>query len=565
MVRRVVERIRGSVSQRTHVPSHTRRTGLVAGLLLGLCLCLPFSAWSVGGDISWQYDNVALNKQEAKAMAVDSQGNLVIVGYSAGAGNDYLVVKLKADGSGPLWTASYDSTGGGDVATAVVIDSNDDVIVTGYAWDGATYNDIYTVKYAAADGAVLWQHTFDGAGSGNDYATAITVDSINNVYVGGYMQDSNGKDSFIVLKYGPLNGPNPDGTPLWQASYDGGVNGHDRITAITAGVDGIAVTGQSQNATPDFDCFTIKYNFSGSEIWQRRYSDSGDGKGLALAMDAAGNVIMAGYVSNGSDRDFYVIEYAADDSPAKWVKIYDSGYDDEAADLWLDAAGDVYVVGTHASLMTGQDIYFARFDGGSGVEVWNGSYNSSNGDNDHGLFIVGDDNGELFIAGYNNDSASGFDDFLTLKLTRAAGTLLWAREYDGAGKNDRSVGAGLAPDGNLLIGGWSDRWTAGSSDYDFYALKYESGALNQPTALTATAVTNTQIDLSWVDNSTTEENFVVERKIGALGSYAVVATLAADSVSYSDSGLTADTRYYYRVMAYNAATGNSPYSDEANA
>lgn len=534
-------------------------------LTLLASLCFAVIGHSAGGDIAWQYDVAAVNKQEAKASAVDSQGNMVIVGYSEGAGNDFQVVKIKADGSAPLWTVSHDSTGGPDVATAVVIDSNDDVIVTGYVWNGATYSDIYTVKYAAADGAVLWQHTFDGTANGNDYATAITVDSINNVYVGGYMQDANDKDSFILLKFGPIDGPNPDGTPLWQASYNSVFDGHDRIYAIAAGVDGVAVTGESQNATPDFDCFTIKYGLDGSEIWQRRYSDTGNGKGQSVAMDAVGNVVMAGYSSNGSDSDFYVVKYAADDSPAKWVDIYDSGYPDEASDLWIDSLGDVYVTGTHATLETGEDVYIAKYEGVSGVEEWSSSYNSFNGDNDHGHFIVGDNDGELFVSGFNNDTASGFDDFLLLKVTRAAGTLLWAREYDGAGKHDRGVGAGLTAAGDLLVGGWSDRWTSGSSDYDFYALKYESGALNQPTSLTAITKTENQIDLAWVPNSATEENFIVERKTGAAGSYAVIATLGAAVDSYSDTGLAADTRYYYRVAAYNTADGHSPWSNEDNA
>lgn len=551
-----------------HMPKMLMRLLLhIALLFLLMGVCLPTVSIAAGGDYLWApYNVAAAGNQEARASRADSQGNLIIVGSTDSNGTDIHVAKVKADGSGTLWSVSKDGTGEADVATAVIVDSNDDVIVTGYVWDGPTYNDIYTAKYAAADGALIWEHTFDGTGNGNDYPTAITVDEVGNVFVAGYMQNPSTKDSIILLKYDPNIGPNPDGTPLWEISYDSGNGGHDRAYAIVADdVHGVVVTGESQNLTPDFDCLTVKYDTSGNQVWTRRYADNGDGRGQALAMDADGNVVMAGYASNGSNLDFYVVEYAADDSPAKWVDIYDSGYDDKARALWLDADDNVYVVGSDSTLTTGSDIHVAKYDGVTGIEAWSDSYNSGDGHNESGLDIVGDSDGELFVVGYKNDGVGGLDDVLAMKVKKDDGTQLWLKEYDGAGKSDRGLCACLAPDGNLIVGARSDRWTSGSSDYDFLALKFESGALNQPTSLTATVVSNTEIDLTWSDNSAGEDNFILERKIGDHGSYAAIVTLAADTESYSDSGLTPDTRYYYRVMATSAATGNTPYSNEVNA
>ncbi|NJM16740.1 MAG: carbohydrate-binding protein, partial [Bacteroidales bacterium] len=48
------------------------------------------------------------------------------------------------------------------------------------------------------------------------------------------------------------------------------------------------------------------------------------------------------------------------------------------------------------------------------------------------------------------------------------------------------------------------------------------------------------------------------------GTFAEIATVGADVTAYSNTGLTASTTYYYRVVAYNSA-GNSAYSNEANA
>ncbi|MCX6122023.1 MAG: FG-GAP-like repeat-containing protein [Ignavibacteriales bacterium] len=89
-------------------------------------------------------------------------------------------------------------------------------------------------------------------------------------------------------------------------------------------------------------------------------------------------------------------------------------------------------------------------------------------------------------------------------------------------------------------------------------------APSAPSNLTASATSGSQIDLSWTDASNNEDGFKVERKLGAGGSYALIATLGANVQSYSSTGLAEMTTYYYRVYAYNTG-GNSGYSNEANA
>lgn len=81
--------------------------------------------------------------------------------------------------------------------------------------------------------------------------------------------------------------------------------------------------------------------------------------------------------------------------------------------------------------------------------------------------------------------------------------------------------------------------------------------LAAPTGLTATAMSQTRIDLAWTDNATSETGFKVERCSGAgCTNFAQVGTnLAANTVAFADSvGLTASTQYSYRVAAFDATT-----------
>jgi len=82
-----------------------------------------------------------------------------------------------------------------------------------------------------------------------------------------------------------------------------------------------------------------------------------------------------------------------------------------------------------------------------------------------------------------------------------------------------------------------------------------------PSGLTATVVSANQIDLSWTDNSNNEDGFKIERKSGAGGTYTQVGIVGPVAMAYSDTGLTCDITYFYRIRAYNSA-GDSGYAHE---
>ena len=79
-----------------------------------------------------------------------------------------------------------------------------------------------------------------------------------------------------------------------------------------------------------------------------------------------------------------------------------------------------------------------------------------------------------------------------------------------------------------------------------------------PTGLTATRDVLT-VDLAWVDKSSNETSFKVYRGIGSAAP-TLLATLAANTVAYQDSGLAPSTTYVYQVASSNGKGESSKVS-----
>lgn len=97
----------------------------------------------------------------------------------------------------------------------------------------------------------------------------------------------------------------------------------------------------------------------------------------------------------------------------------------------------------------------------------------------------------------------------------------------------------------------------------FRASKTSTVAPSAPSALSATVASSSAINLTWTDNATNETGYVVQRSTDGTN-FSQVAMLGAGTKSYSSTGLTAATKYYFRVHAYNGA-GNSAFSNTASA
>ena len=210
-------------------------------------------AYSSSGTPLWtnRYSRSPSYDSRAVALAVNSNGNVFVTGYSAPSGGGYAYATIAYSSLGTaLWTNLYGGSGVGDhYATALSVAGNR-LFVTGYSKGSSTGYDYATVAYSSA-GAALWTNRYDGPRSTNDYAQAIAADSSGNVFVTGH---SVGTD----IPYSPYYGYDyatlaysRAGVPLWTNRYAGPGGRDDYATAITVdGNDNVCVAGYAFIDTP---------------------------------------------------------------------------------------------------------------------------------------------------------------------------------------------------------------------------------------------------------------------------------------------------------------------------
>ena len=190
-------------------------------------------------------------------MAVDGSGNVVVTGWvtEGGAARDYYTATYASIDGALLWEKRYNGPGNRhDSADAVALDSGGNVVVTGHS-SNETNNDYYTAKYAAADGTLLWEQRYNGPANGEDHAYAVAVDGSGNVMVTGNSYDTNSYGDFYTAKYAAA-----DGALLWEKRYNGPANARDVLGgtgshSLALGPNGmVAITGSSSG-----DYVTVVY------------------------------------------------------------------------------------------------------------------------------------------------------------------------------------------------------------------------------------------------------------------------------------------------------------------
>jgi len=342
------------------------------------------------------------------SISIDVDDNIYMVGDG-----DYKIALVKFNSEGTeIWNRTWGGIDG-DVGTDVAVDSYNDVVVSGYGWSfGAGDADIIVVKYDM-DGNQIWNRTWGGANL--DSGEGIDVDSTGNIYVAGYTESFGGSDSDMVLiKY------DIDGNQIWNRTW-GGSNDDGAYDVVTDSSDGIYIVGYTKSyaVMGVRDICVVKYDSSGSQIWNATYGVWDIDQGYGIEVDNSFNVYVTGSITEDGTTytDCCLVKFNST-GDYKWNKTWGLSFNDEAHGIYFDGI-DIYVSGfINFQSPNYQDIFVVKCDT-SGSEIWNKTWNS--GHREYGSDIAVDQLGNIYVGGDRSD-IGGYNWFLLVKFTLLPGS-----------------------------------------------------------------------------------------------------------------------------------------------
>ncbi len=397
-----------------------------------LLLFLSVSAQTVNEAWVRRYDIFNNGSDQARALAVDSVGNVYVAGsvIAADGSNDMFTIKYSPAGD-TLWARQYHTAN--DLARDIVLDP------FGNAWvTGSAAGDFTTIKYTP-DGDTLWARKYNGNLSGIDEARAVAVDGAGYGYVCGTVNVTANPNTpdIATIKY------KPDGDTAWVRIFDAN-DRYDGGAAITVDDEGyVYVTGQS-NSIDATGMITIKYSPDGDIQWNRRYVAPGAVEGKAIAVDADKNVYVTDsytlrydpsgnlvwqmsfgvnstgamviddnfvYVSGRSGGSYRTVKYSKDNGEVKWDRSFDPPGDllPVPSAMAVDDFGNVYITGLGA-----ERNYLTICYGYTGILRWNISYTGPGGFTHEARDIGLDGLGNVYVTG-TSSGADGKWDIATIK------------------------------------------------------------------------------------------------------------------------------------------------------
>ncbi|WP_394341662.1 SBBP repeat-containing protein [Pontibacter ramchanderi] len=283
------------------------------------------------GELIWSqhFSGPDFNYDFPRAIAIDKSGGVFITGVTSNnLGNqDIATIRYDAASGKQTWVNLYGDSNSYDDVSNLALDTEGSVYIV-----GSTRDDYAIVRFETTTGKILWDKHYDVSSGHADKATAIAVDEENGIYVTGWTE---GKGSnFVTIRLKPSSGE------LEWNNYSNPSDERFNIpTAMSVdNIGGLYITGFSySNSNPDepnHSMITARYHTAtGEQIWIERYAAS-SARGVDLALDGFGNVIVSGYSQHpDTGFDFLTVKYSQDGACPALAAAPVSGYSTVSAGL----------------------------------------------------------------------------------------------------------------------------------------------------------------------------------------------------------------------------------------
>ncbi|MBI4332773.1 MAG: SBBP repeat-containing protein [Chloroflexi bacterium] len=343
-----------------------------------------------------------------------------------------------------------------------------------------------------------WTRQF-GTGAA-DHANAVATDSSGNVYVVGSTNAALLDQTFYGASDAYIRKYDASGVELWTRQF-GGTAAGDSDSAFGVVVDGSGnpyVVGHTTGALPlqthlgaagAMDAFIRKYNSAGTEQWTRQFGSTADDYAFGVALDASGNVYVAGHTYGAmpgkpyyGNSDAYVRKYNPS-GVEQWTRQFGaSGYEFVSA-IALDGSGNVYVGGSASGNLSGTsaggyDAFLASLFGSTGTTQWLDQFGTAGSDQVSG--VGADAAGNIYVAGHTSgalpgQTSSGNYDIFVRKYDDW-GIEQWTSQF-GSSLDDQCFGAAVDGSGNIHLTGYAPAALPGQTflgGKDAFASRYDS-------------------------------------------------------------------------------------------
>jgi len=409
--------------------------------------------------------------------AIDDAGNLYATGYfknTAYFGEGGNQVSLTSEGGADIFFAKYNPYGeliwakraggstGFDWGTDIALDSENNIIITGYFDAEASFGeggssitltatgddrDIFICKYSNS-GDLLW--AYNAGGDYDDAGSGLSIDDDDNIFVVGNFKGSavfgaggnaltissagGGEDQDgFVAKY------NSGGNLAWAVSF-GFAEGSDGLSDVELGNQGnIFVSGYKYSGyLPYYDPLVGKFNSNGDVLWLDSPTGVSNDNTSGLAIDEENNCYITGYFTidltfgdstllAGNEMDLtniFLAKYSSD-GDILWAKCipgtggptpFGGDLGDEGRDINIDDDGYIYLTGYISGTTTFgndchtvdlitesyKDIFVAKLNGDADLQwaIRTGGSNNQTGS------TVYPSNGHVYLSGYYQTSAN---------------------------------------------------------------------------------------------------------------------------------------------------------------